>query len=157
MPLNRHWNILGIKQMPNSIKKYKLDFKDGFLNETAAFGIVTAESEIQISLEIQKLTGVALSFDRGLEIKQRQKMLAFNLFSYMDEETGMNYLLIKNKVPSGFFTKEYAQVDYIVVLHGEKHKQECRLLPEKIKTSTRVQTTMELDVSKIKNLKNILL
>lgn len=141
--------------MAKTVKKYKLDVSVDALNEVTAIGIITAESELQLSLELNRLSNIQPAFDQTIEIKQRQQILPVNLFRYIDEETEMQYILVKNKISNSFFSKEYSQVDYILLIYGEQYKKEGDLILEKIKNSQVIQTCLLLELGKLKSLKHI--
>ena len=141
--------------MANSIKKYKLNLSDDVLDEVSAIGIITAESELQLCLELNKLASIQPAFDQTIEITHRQQTLQVNLFRYLEEETEMQYILLKNKIQAGYFSKEYAQVDFLLLIYGEQYKQESSRLLDRFKSSQLVQTCLLLEPQKLKNLKRI--
>lgn len=137
--------------MPIKGKKYKLEIDNNVFDNAVAFGIITSESELKFTAELNRYLAISLTLSTPINLFIKNKDYSFKLFRYDNFDLEQQYLLIKNKSDSQFFSKEYSHVDYILFILDDGKSTRVNEINEKIKQVERIQTIQLLDITKIKS------
>ena len=108
------------------------DFKFDFL----LLAIVCHESEYRICSAINKCLGLSLERDEALELsgKKQLEALNFSVFTFIDQDSHIEYFLLNNLSSNEIFTevkvKKTTQVGMFDTSNEKINKRKGRLIPE---------------------------
>ncbi|MCG8700670.1 MAG: IPExxxVDY family protein [Bacteroidales bacterium] len=134
-------------------RKYKLDSSEKPTENIFALGIITPESEIQISWKLNQTLKTSLNLSAPLSIELKKNTFSsFSCFTFNDFEDETHYLLVKNQGENGFLLKNNKHVDYIFIVKTVHDSLTPGILKNSLKSIDSLQTVVELDIMAHKNL-----
>ncbi len=85
------------------------------------FGIVSSESILKLSWEINNLLHISLSQSEKLVFSKPKTRNSFEyrLFQFDDEAQLLKYSLLENRAGSVYYFDEFQNIDYILFIRGE--------------------------------------
>lgn len=132
-------------------RKYKLDSSDKPTENIFALGIITSESEIQISWKLNQTLKTSLNLNAPLSIEIKKSTYSnFSCFTYNDYDDETHYLLVKNQGDNGFLLKSKKQIDYILLVktvHDSLSQQSVR---KSLKSIDSFQTVVDIEIKELK-------
>lgn len=135
-------------------KKLKYSPDDKF----SIIGIISSEDDYKISWFINKLTGIDLSKEANLEIRN-DKFSDFQIFSVFKSyiEDSDNYIkLISNKCPGGFLIEEFKNMDYFIVILGDNREQLQNRIIKELKSCSEISGIFKIKPERLKSKEKLL-
>jgi hypothetical protein len=140
-----------------TIKKTPLDFEYDW--DFLLIGIVSAARDYQLCWSLNKHLGIQLVKQKDIELnlKKKNKLVAFCHFRVDDELEKCEYHLLGNKFLGELLIPEYKMVDYFLKVKGFSGGERKDKLISKLKELHLITKVMEIDVEGVKSRENLIL
>jgi hypothetical protein len=139
------------------VRKIKVD--PDYDEDIAIIGISCHKPDYRIALELNKsihLNLVHQPFDLCVFDQQRNVELCYPVFFYADPDTQVSFYLIPNHHPNGKLFPDQKMMDYFMLITGiMKNEAQLELIAD-IKKIPQVLTAHNLNLKKIKNLREFI-
>lgn len=132
--------------------RHKLDF-DLPEADFLLFGICSQTNDYRLVWSLNK--NLRLSFSRENDIMVGET--AYSLFSCTDEENGIKYYLSQNKNKGNVFFKELKQMDYLLIVDGNRSGVNADSLLTQVKQAESVLAVYQLDSFKISSKQHLII
>jgi len=140
-----------------AVKKHKLEM--AIEEEFCLLGIVADEPDYkfcwrinrELEINFEKLDDLEL-YHPKLNVDQQ-----FSIFAFDDEDAMVTYRIIKNRSDKGYFIDELKNLDFLVHIQGEIHKDQISTFMQSVNTIPAVLMCVPVDLARLLNKERLLL
>lgn len=123
------------------------------------WGLLSGYGGHKICWEINKVIKLHMvrQEDICLERRPEANNAYFSFYQFDDEANGLVYDLIGNKSNGEFYMRELKNFDFLLMVRGELDFMEVQPFTQSLKRLPSVQSVMEIDLAKLKQLSHLIL
>ena len=140
-----------------AVKKHKLEL--AIDEDICLLGVVSDEPDYKLCWRINQR--LDMNFEKQEELELYHSKLdvdqEFSLFHYYDEDSLVNYRLVKNRAEKGYFLDEFKHIDYLIHIQGEIDTNRISSFISAVNALESVRMCVPSDLSRIKNKERLLL
>lgn len=121
-------------------------------------GIVTPMPEYKLCWNLNHvlLADFYKTEDLTITIPELHVHQNFSRFVYQEDVTMSTFWVLQNKYSGDYLLPEVKQADYILLIKGTYYINKLKAIEKKVRTIAEIQTTITLDVKKLKNKERLL-